>query len=119
IEGLQSEDARVHRASAAILAQIDPLPPSAAAGLEKVLKDKDTTVAAYAALALSGIPGHVKPALPVFVQALQKRQLRPQILEAMGKAGPEAKDALPILLRSLQDETTDFMVAGRIGAAIE
>ncbi|HLJ94892.1 MAG TPA: HEAT repeat domain-containing protein, partial [Gemmataceae bacterium] len=119
LEGLKDKDASLRRTCATVLSQIDPLPPLAIPPLQEVLKDPDFAVHSYGALSLCRVPGHMKETLPLLSAALQRRFLRDPIIDALGRAGAEAKDALPALLRTLQDDSTDTVLAGRIGSVIE
>src|SRR5262249_5077236 len=64
------------------------------------------------------VPGHFKEALPMLHAALKNRLVRLQAVDVLGKAGPEAKEAVPALLGALQDESTDAAYANRIGSAL-
>jgi HEAT repeat protein len=62
--------------------------------------------------------GHVKEVIPVLLSALKNYPLRLQAVEVLGKAGPEAKEALPALVSALQDVQRDHLFAGRLGSAL-
>ena len=94
-------------------------PSSAAPALQAALKDPDSQVRVNGAVALSGIAGQVHEAVPVLVTALKDRTLGSVAVEALGRAGPEAKAAFPALLSTLQDQASDPKLVARLGWALQ
>jgi HEAT repeat protein len=118
LEGLEENDVTLRRSSARLLVEIGRLPERIVPALRTAMKDSDSIVRVSAAACLGGIPGHGKETVSVLGPALKNRALRFEAVEALGKAGPEAKDAIPALLGELHDDTTDHAFAGRVGSAI-
>jgi HEAT repeat protein len=104
---------------ARVLAQIEPLPISAVPALQAALNDEELGIQVNIAASLCAIPGHVKETIPVLVKALKDRTFGYQAVAVLGKAGPEAKEALLPLLDALQDQKKDHLYTIRIGSALE
>jgi HEAT repeat protein len=119
LASLKDKDPKVRNSSAPLLAQIGPIPESAVPELQAALKGKDALIRVNAAEALCGLPGHIKEAIPVLLPALRNRFQRSGAIDALAKAGPEAKDAVPALVSLLQDRGTDYTFAGRIGQVLD
>src|SRR5207244_11110391 len=119
LEGLKEKNLNLRRLSAAVLAQIEPVPQAAVPALQAALKDQDLTVRVTVAAALCRVPGQVKETVAVLVSALTNRALRSGAVAALAEAGAQAKEAIPALLVALQDENSDSVFAGSIGSALE
>ena len=119
----EGRDVRYHAAEA--LDQIGPDAKDGVPALVEGLKDENINVRRYAAGALGQIGSNAKEAVSALVQALkdnndgvrryEERWLRPKkedgpsrlrrsIVEALGRIGPEAKEAVPLIVRSLKDD---------------
>jgi HEAT repeat protein len=137
LNGLQEKNVMLRRSSARLLAEIAGVPQESIPALRAALKDQDLVVRVNAAVCLCGIhpkplrrpgrsqvhqasapPEQVKEAVAVLLPALKNKGLRNQAVEALAKAGPEAKDAIPALLGELEDDKEDYAFAGRIGSAV-
>jgi HEAT repeat protein len=119
VDGLKDNQVALRRFSAKLLVEIGRLPERVVPALRAALKDSDPMVRFDVAVCLCDIPGHRKEALTVLVPALTNRGLRSQALDALSKAGPEAKEAIPAILDELYEDKTDSALAGRIGLALE
>ena len=112
-------------AAATALGEIGPDAKDAVPALVEALKDENINVRRYAAGALGQIGSNAKEAVSALVQALKDNndgvrryeetwlhpkkedgpsRLRRSIVEALGRIGPEAKEAVPLIVRSLKDD---------------
>src|SRR5207237_4673631 len=117
---LKAKDVNRRRLSATLLAQIELVPQSSVPALQAALKDADMIVRVNVATCLYRIlltllsptaqgkeerlKGQGQEAVTVLMTALTNKLLRVQAVAALAKAGPQAKEAIPALLRALQDE---------------
>ena len=107
------------------LGLIGPDAKDAVPALVEALKDENINVRRYAAGALGQIGSNAKEAVSALVQALKDNndgvrryeetwlhpkkedgpsRLRRSIVEALDRIGPEAKEAVPLIVRSLKDD---------------
>jgi HEAT repeat protein len=103
VEALQSGDPLVRTGAARALALIGPEARTALPALSATLHDDTTLVAVMAATALGRIG---KDAVPVLSQALEEQKavtVRRTVLEALRRLGPEAAEAVPVLLKICND----------------
>ena len=129
----EGRDVRYHAAEA--LDQIGPDAKDGVPALVEGLKDENINVRRYAAGALGQIGSNAKEAVSALVQALKDNndvvrryeetwlhpkkedgpsRLRRSIVEALGRIGPEAKEAVPLIAWSLKD---DYAPNVRVAAA--
>src|SRR5262249_25165095 len=122
LEALKDKNPNLRRLSATLLAQMKPIPASAAPALRELLQDPDLNLRINVAVSLCGLPEQAQEAIPVLVGVLKtpkQRTQAAQAVEALAQLGPQAKEAVPVLLAALQDEGIDFAYADRIGWALE
>lgn len=99
----KDRDGLVRRGAAEALGAIGGEPKVTIAALSKALKDSDAEVIAAASVSLSK---YGKQAVPTLQQALtdSDNQVRRYAAEAIAKIGPDAKDAVPALIKAYQSE---------------
>jgi HEAT repeat protein len=118
LEALKTNEVILRRASAQLLTAIGQLPEGTVPALRAILNDPEPMVRVDAAVCLCDLPGYRKEAVPVLRSVLKNRALRAQAVDALSKAGPEAKEAVPALLEQLYDDKIDHAFAGRVGSAV-
>src|SRR5262249_21378302 len=119
LEGLKYKTPGVRRLCARVLAQIKPVPESAVPALRAALQDEDLAIRVNVAALLCSVPGQIKEAVPVLIPALKDRVFLMQAVQALGAAGPAAKEAYLPLLEALQEQMTDHIHVALIGSALE
>ncbi|MBP60684.1 MAG: hypothetical protein CMJ62_04080 [Planctomycetaceae bacterium] len=124
ISRIGDEQQEVRSSAAAALGEMGPAAQDAVPRLlAAALHDGDSRARLSMALAVNRI-GPVDEAVTYFIKALQDEHLRTPAVVALGQCGPGAKDAVPYLIKFLQDQ--DFRVRssavsalGRIGLHAE
>lgn len=110
VAGLASENGEIRMQAALALEAIGPEAEAAVAPLIGVLTDRDANVRDNAANALV----QIGPAsLPGLIAALQgeSTDLREQAARTLRKMGPVAKQAVPALVKALEDDSVDVHTA--------
>lgn len=110
VAGLASENGEIRMQAALALEAIGPEAEAAVAPLIGVLTDRDANVRDNAANALV----QIGPAsLPGLIEALQgeSTELREQAARTLRKMGPAAKQAVPALVKALEDDSVDVHTA--------
>src|SRR5439155_1609564 len=105
LEGLKDKNAILRRLSATVLAQIEPIPPL-------TLPSPPS----------AGGEGRVRGgAVPALQAALKDEEMTVRVNAAMALCGApgHVKEAVPMLVTALQDDTRDYAFAGRVGIAVE
>ena len=99
----RERDVLVRRGAAEALGTIAGDPKLTIAALAKSLKDSDVEVIAAASMSLSK---YGSKAVPTLQKALSDsdNQVRRYAAEAIAKIGPDAKDAVPALIKAYQSE---------------
>ncbi len=98
IAALADRDEHVRLAAARALGSIGPGAAAAVPALAKALDDPLGSVTLEAADAL----GHIGAAsLPAIIARLQDQNMQPIMIMVIGQLGPEAKDAVPALIKLL------------------
>lgn len=110
IQQLFSNDYHARQHAAKQLGNLGLAARDAVPALGKLLNDVYPDVRISAAKALGQIG---TPAVNVLVEALKARDVgvRTRAAQALGQAGPDAKDAVPALIAALKDKQTDVRVA--------
>jgi HEAT repeat protein len=104
VQAMTEGDERVRNAAARALKDIGPQAVDAIPALIQALGDQDDDVGLAAASAL----GDVGPeAIPMLIEALGDRnaQARRGAILALGWIGPEAKEAAPLIVQALEEES--------------
>lgn len=113
---LRDQDANVRIAAAWALGEIGPQATEAIPALVYALEDKDETVLEPISWALGQIGLAVVPTLIQIVENEgENTNLRKQAAIALGHAGPEAEEAIPVLIQALEDENRDVRTGAEIG----
>jgi HEAT repeat protein len=109
IELLGDSSSRVRYFTAETLGEMEEVARPAIAALEKCLNDKEADCRLYAAEALWKIAKH-KSSVPTMIALLKAddEDTSYAALISLGKVGPEAKQAVPILLKLLADPNTNI-----------
>jgi HEAT repeat protein len=96
------KDKTLRGAAADALGGIGPKARSAVAALVEVLKDEEPRIRWSAAVALArlGGPG-TKPAVPILIEMWQSNSDYWNVSLYLGALGPEAKEAVPLLLKNV------------------
>lgn len=99
----KDRDVLVRRGAAEALGAISGDPKPTINALSKAMKDSDVEVIAAASVSLSK---YGKQAMPTLQKALtdSDKEVRRNAAEAITKIGPDAKDAVPALLKAYQSE---------------
>jgi HEAT repeat protein len=118
-EGLKSDDEAVRKASAKGLAELRPGPEIALPIMEKALANADEKVVHGALDALAGLG---PAAVPKLIEALKHENIRPYVVNILGKQGPAAKPAVEALIKLIDDKNPDvqhetLIALARIGPA--
>jgi len=106
IEALKDENSRVKIEAAEILARIGPAAADALPDLFPLLQHEKVYVQIPAACAIIKINPEKKEALTFIIERLKKEENSNcycRIAEYLGRLGPQAKDAVPILIEVLSD----------------
>lgn len=120
LEALRDGDAELKPQAAAAIGNLGAAAASAVNPLIKALSDPDKELRRYAALALGGIGESAEPAIGPLVKLLanpaEYDQARIDAGVALAKIGPrkEAEDAVPSLLRVLENQKDDPHVREKI-----
>jgi HEAT repeat protein len=120
LDALRRGDAELRRQAAAAIRNIGPDAKDAVPDLIKALADPDGETRANAALALGGIgPGAeaaVGALVGVIASAQEKSPTRIEAAVALSRIGPApaAEEAVPVLLKVLEDPAQDARVRERI-----
>ncbi len=117
--GLKNEQPHVRQAAARGLLELKAPPEVAAPHIASVLNDKDPKVAAEAIDALASLGEQVAPRA---AKALEEPEFRVAAARVLGRLGPQAKEATPALVKSLDADDPEFrreviFTLSRIGPA--
>ncbi len=116
----------VRSASAAALGRMGSSAHSASPNLVMCFGDRNTSVRIAAAKAIWLIEHRADLAVPILIAALRDRSCGTDAQFVLGEIGPDASQAIPALVRSMEQETvtrplrtppTSALALGRIGAA--
>ncbi|MFO0815495.1 MAG: HEAT repeat domain-containing protein [Gemmatales bacterium] len=112
----KDRDVLVRRSAAEALGVIGADSKMTIAALSKAMKDTDTEVIARASTSISK---YGKDAVPVLRQALAEKdnQVRKYAADALASIGPDAKEAVPDLLKAYQAEGPNMRRGNNIRAA--
>ena len=120
LDALRRGDLDLRRQAAAAIKNIGPDAADAVPELIKALRDPDPEIRGNAALALGGIGPNAESAVPALVQIIadsqEKSETRIEAAVALSRIGPvvAAVQAVPTLLKVLQDPTQDAKVRERV-----
>lgn len=101
-------DANVREAAAFALGKIDPQADGVLAVLSRAWRDEERGVREEALRALAKCG---KPAVPTLIEALRKNfsnDVQIEATKALGQIGPDAKEAVPVLLPLLKDNEEEI-----------
>lgn len=97
-----------------IYREIPPVLKEALPTIKKALQDKNDTVRLYAAVITVWLSPGTKEVVPIFVMALKNDpKIRDLAMEALGELGAGAKDAVPEIMRTLDE----YSIPARVHAA--
>ncbi|MFZ5831070.1 MAG: HEAT repeat domain-containing protein, partial [Planctomycetota bacterium] len=119
IDLLKDPDQRVRQAAARALSDLKPGPDIALPLFQKAL---DGATDAVVLGALDAIASVGPEAVPALTKALAVESARPRVIYILGQIGPEAKDAVPALVKyiDVEDPKTQqetLIALGKIGPA--
>lgn len=111
---LSDPDAQVRRASIRALRMIDAPRKTVGPLIVKLLNDSEPTVAMRA---LSTIADGGVEVVPALTTALDQREARYWACLALGEMGPQAKEAVPALIKVLEDDRPEVRLQSAIALA--
>lgn len=114
VEHLSDEDAQVRRAAVRALRMVDAPRASVRPLVIKLLNDPDPSIAMRALSAL--VEGGVE-VVPALASALDEREARYWACLALGEIGPQAKAAVPNLIKSLTDDRPEVRLQAALALA--
>jgi HEAT repeat protein len=100
VAGLQSEDPKLQAAAARVLGESSLSSELTQPALEKALETASPQVVSQAVHALAAQGAR---AVPRVVKGLQNEKLRKHAIKILGMIGPEASEAVPALVETMQD----------------
>ncbi len=108
---LEHKDPKVQLAAAFALGGIGTHAKSAAPALGKLLRTEtdDVYFRDFVAFALAGLGPDALGALPMLIERLEDVSSNGTIIRIIGMIGPQAKDAVPGLIKILKREKSDFL----------
>ena len=104
VQLLRDEDTRARSEIVGVLGRIGPKDDLVPVLIQILLEDKDPEVRAHASVVLRHM-GQPEDIVPIFIQVMADEPgMRWVIAEGLWKIGPEAMEAVPVLIQALEDE---------------
>jgi HEAT repeat protein len=104
----QSPDLNTRFGVMQLASELNPKPRELEPLFRALLKDTNVALQCQAAAALYETePKSIEQVMPVLLDALKDRNRRDWAMNAVGRIGPAAKDALPQLINSLKNDPND------------
>jgi HEAT repeat protein len=115
LEALQDADEGVRYDAARVLGGLlRSGDKEAVAPLGQALRDQSLRVRGQVVQLLGRLGPAAEETVPVLVETLKQKSLRPRVIEVLGRIGPEAKDAVPALIEALREEGPTADIEERI-----
>jgi HEAT repeat protein len=111
---LKHPDARIRKAAASALGDLQPPPEITMPIVDAAFKDADDKVVAHAVEAIAGLGPKVVPGL---IRALRFERIRPRVAELLGEMGPAAAPAVEALTGLLGDKNPETRKQAAIALA--
>ena len=115
LEALQDADEGVRYDAARVLGGLlRSGDKEAVAPLGQALRDQSLRVRGQVVQLLGRLGPAAEETVPVLVESLKQKSLRPSVIVVLGRIGPGAKDAVPALIEALREEGPTADIEERI-----